>query len=75
MKIKDMTKGQLLNELIKLRQLIAELEKSETEHKQVEEALKKSEQKFRSIFNNVIDGILLADIKNKKFYFGNKMIC
>jgi len=40
MKIKDMTKGQLLNELIKLRQLIAEWEKSETERKQLEEEVR-----------------------------------
>ncbi len=46
-----------------------------TESKRVEEALKESEQRFRTIFDNAIDGILLVDLEKKKFYIGNKMIC
>jgi PAS domain S-box-containing protein len=46
-----------------------------TERKKAEDELRESEQRFRNIFNNVIDGILLADVKEKKFYTGNKMIC
>ena len=42
--------------------------------KKIEE-LKESEEKFRTIFNSVNDGILLADTKTKKFYIGNKKIC
>jgi len=61
MKINDMTKGQLLNELIKLRQLIAKLEKSETEHKLVEEALIKNEQFLANIFESIQDGISVLD--------------
>ena len=30
---------------------------------------------YKAIFDNATDGILLADIENKKFYIGNKMIC
>ncbi len=30
---------------------------------------------YKEIFNNASDGILIADIKNKKFLLGNKMIC
>ncbi len=37
--------------------------------------LRESEQRFRSIFENANDGILLADPENKKFVDGNKMIC
>ncbi|MFQ6043877.1 MAG: PAS domain S-box protein [Candidatus Poribacteria bacterium] len=40
-----------------------------------EVALKESEQRFRTIFDNATDGILLADLENKKFYTGNGMIC
>jgi PAS domain S-box-containing protein len=46
-----------------------------TERKQAEEKLKESEQRFKTIFDNAADGILLADVKNKKFYIGNKAIC
>ena len=37
--------------------------------------LRESEQRFRSIFNNLVDGILLVDVESKKFYMGNKIIC
>ena len=46
-----------------------------TEHKYAEEALKESEQRFRTIYNNAMDGILLTDIETKKFYTGNDTIC
>jgi PAS domain S-box-containing protein len=46
-----------------------------TERKQTEAALKESEQRFRTIFEGAVDGILLADIETKKFRVGNKMIC
>jgi len=37
--------------------------------------MKEIYQIHEAIFNNAPDGILLADIENKKFYAGNKMIC
>ncbi len=46
-----------------------------TERKQAEEALRESEEKFKAIFDGSIDGILIADIENKKFLTGNKAIC
>ncbi len=46
-----------------------------TERKRTEEALRESEEKFRTIFDNTTDGILLADMENKKFLDGNKMFC
>lgn len=33
-----------------------------------------SEEKFKAIFDNAMDGLLLADIENKKFLTGNRMI-
>ena len=45
-----------------------------TERKQIEDELKESEKRFRTIFENASDGILAVDIKTKKFYLGNKMI-
>jgi len=42
--------------------------------RQVEEELKESEKKFKAIFENAQDGILLADQTSQKLYAGNKMI-
>ncbi len=36
---------------------------------------KKAEEELRFIFENMIDGVLLADENTKKFYIGNRMIC
>ncbi len=44
-------------------------------HKQREEELKKSENRFRTIFDNANDGIIVADTETKKFYTGNQKIC
>ena len=59
MKEKYKTKEQLINELAEMRRRIAELEKSETEHKQAEEALRQSENKFRSLAEKSLVGIYL----------------
>ncbi len=45
-----------------------------TEKRAAEKAIKESEEKFRALFDNANDGILLADIENKRFCEGNKMI-
>ena len=55
--------------------MAANLEREITEHKRADEVLKESEQRFRNIFDNAKDGILLADTETKKFYTGNKSIC
>lgn len=60
MKDKNKTKEQLINELAEMRQKTNEPEISKI---------------YKAIFDNATDGILLADIENKKFYIGNKMIC
>jgi len=46
-----------------------------TERKRMEEALKESEQRFRTVFDNAGDGILVADVETKKFFLGNRVIC
>jgi len=35
----------------------------------------KISQEFRSLFENIIDGVVVADHKTKKFYRANKMFC
>ncbi|MFX0206059.1 MAG: PAS domain S-box protein [Candidatus Hodarchaeota archaeon] len=45
-----------------------------TEIKQAEERLKESEERFRSIFDNANDGILLAEMETRKLLLGNETI-
>jgi len=56
MKDKDKSKEQLLTELGQLRQQITELEKSNAERKRVEEALRESEDRYRGLFNYMVEG-------------------
>ncbi|HHT9112826.1 MAG TPA: EAL domain-containing protein [Candidatus Wunengus sp. YC65] len=46
-----------------------------TEHKLTEESLRESEQRFKTMFNSAIDGILVADPDTKKLFLGNNAIC
>jgi len=46
-----------------------------TERKDAEEALNESEQRFRAIFDNIADGILLADAQSRQLHLGNARIC
>lgn len=46
-----------------------------TERKKTEQSLQESQKKFEMLFDGSLDGILVADIANKKFIIGNKAIC
>ncbi|MDD2889764.1 MAG: PAS domain S-box protein [bacterium] len=42
---------------------------------EAEEKTKEAEKRFKTIFENAIDGLLLADITSRRFIAGNKMMC
>jgi PAS domain S-box-containing protein len=46
-----------------------------TKRKKAEEALKDADLKLRTIFDSASDGILLAQVSNRKFSTANKKIC
>ena len=71
MKDKEKTKKELLDELVEIHHRIAELEAKESTHKQAEEALRESEEKFRTIAETAVDAIILADSK-RNIIFWNK---
>ncbi|MHB8091465.1 MAG: HD domain-containing phosphohydrolase [Syntrophales bacterium] len=48
---------------------------SRRQQEQAEEALRESEEKFRTIFDKASDGILIADAITKKILQGNATIC
>jgi PAS domain S-box-containing protein len=45
------------------------------EHKKAEENLRESEERFRTIFDNAVDGLLVTDPADKTFHGANRMIC
>ncbi len=51
------TKTQLQNELAEMRQRVFELEQSEAMRKQIEEALRESEECFRKVYENMAVGV------------------
>lgn len=57
--VEDKTKEELENELAELQKQVADLEKSEIEHKQVEETLRESEGKFRDLTEKSLVGVYL----------------
>jgi PAS domain-containing protein len=61
MKDQAKTKQVLIQELASLRQRIEKLEQSESDRKNMEEALRESEEKFRTIYDRASDGILIVD--------------
>jgi PAS domain-containing protein len=46
-----------------------------TRRKQVEEALRESEQMYRSLFESAAEGIIIADIETKELKYANSAIC
>ncbi len=46
-----------------------------TERRRIEEDLKESEERFRAIFDNSVDGILVTDLETNSFYTCNKAMC
>ena len=60
-----MTNEELLKENVCLKQRIRELERSQTEHKRVEEALIENEGQYRSLVDNAYFGINVIDMDFK----------
>ncbi len=71
MQDEDKTKEQFLIELHELRQRLAELEKDKVERKQSEEALRKSEEEYRNIFESAVEGLYRVTPDGSRFLTAN----
>jgi PAS domain S-box-containing protein len=69
------TEGSFLKEERHLIDAFAERLGKFTQRKKVEKTLQESEERFRAIFEGANDGILVADVKTKRFFFANPRIC
>ncbi len=54
---------------------IAELEEAAAGHKETETALRESDARFRSVFDNAQDGFIIADAQTRKFIEVNAAVC
>jgi PAS domain S-box-containing protein len=68
MKNINKTKKQYLNEIDKLNKKVARLDKYQTKHKQAEEALRESENKFKAFTIQSTEGITVADMEGNYTY-------
>jgi PAS domain S-box-containing protein len=60
---------------IELKKINEKLQQEIAEREHAEEALRESEEKFRSIFEQATDGIMIADAETKKNIEANKAMC
>lgn len=74
MKDEDKTKEQLMNELVELRQRIAELEASETGHIRRETALKQAEQEKQTILDSLVEHVIYHDL-DMRMLWANRAAC
>lgn len=57
---KEKTKAELLVDLVELRQFVGNLEATKTDYKRLNVELEESRTKFRAVFNNSVDAILVS---------------
>ncbi|MCX5707955.1 MAG: PAS domain S-box protein [Candidatus Omnitrophica bacterium] len=60
--------------ILKGQQYIQAIVRDISKRKEMEDSLKESEKRFKTIFNNANDGILIADAQTQKFILCNKKI-
>ncbi len=63
----DKTKEQLIEDLVEMRQIVAELKTLENKHKEIEEKLRDAEEKYRIMVENANEPILVAQDGVLKF--------
>jgi PAS domain S-box-containing protein len=67
------SKQEMMNELNQLRQRVAELEAAETEHKRTEATLRQSEERYRTIVEEMEEGYYETDLAGNYTFFNDVM--
>ncbi len=79
MKDEHKTRAQLVNELVEVRQQLAELEAANTKHKQVDETLRDDEARYSLLFNSGNDAVFVYHLSPEgvpsKFVEVNDVAC
>ncbi len=75
MKNETKTKEKLIQELETLRAKLAAFEKAEAEHKRTQDELRKSEERFRKIFEYSNDAVFILDPERDKIIDVNPRTC
>ncbi len=70
---KDKTKEQLIAELAKIRQRLAELEASEAECQRAGEKLREGMERYQAILEGIEDGYFEADVAGNFTFFNNSL--
>ena len=65
MKTRNKTRGKPTREVVELHQRMAELGALESEHDPAQEALRRSEEKYRNILESIQDGYFEVDLAGK----------
>ena len=73
------TKAQLIDELIELREYVTELETSETEQRGEKDAMRVSEEQYRSLTNDILDtsavGVIFLDANLRIVWVNQALEC
>ncbi len=79
MNYQDKTKGELIKDLQKLQQeydiLKESYSKGITEGKQADDALRESEVRYKTLFSDAAEGVLVANTETKQFIYANPALC
>ena len=71
---KEKTKNQLLEEMTDMRRRLVEMDQSEAERKRIDHALRQSEERYRTILEEMEDGYQEVDLAGNFTFFNESFL-